>query len=684
MKTNSNIMRGVIAFFVLWCMNVLSVKAQYNITPEFYVDIEPNRYIIRFILPDYRLENEDGNDYEEGDNEGGEEDDCGIFSEIVMEDDVEYDVADVAGYPELPFFSVNLLLPKCASNVNVSLESSAMEQDYPPYYISPATRGSWGNEYGDIMELDDECFNSEYYYNGYTNEYPNGFYRDFYSVSNVYSVFDATGITFSIYPFSYYPEQGYMDVLREAVFVVEFDCGDLFSAIDEIQANPEYNSLPAQLYFDTFNEMDVVNNTGSNGNYLIVVAHRDMEESIMPYVYYKQSQNYNTEVIYLDDYGAIGNSSFIRDLIYWNGILPYPDFVLLVGNLSEIPPCWGHDDAYAPYTDDCYHPFLGRWIIGETQDELGAYADLRHIIDKTIQTETDYVYSYSTASLFSGTDNKRRVSKKFYRNIKRVANKSFSPMRIPYTLYDGRNFSQTMAQSYMTNALHSSPRFFVYRGHGYGGSYSSGIASPYWLDSWNVPSFGNSSPTPMGFGFACSLNTYNTDYNFGARWVASNGGGGVAFYSATTPSYRSSNNYLAKRMFKMLKKMTNKLDNFPLSVWLKLGELNYYWSFPTRMRSIQIDKYNLIGDPTLAVYGMDMGGSYAPFHMPRQQNKVILNTEISDESLISSIEVYDISGKRITFIKDLQQINNLPLQSGIYVIKTTYNDGTFNTDKIIR
>lgn len=684
MKTNANIIRGMIAFFLFWCMNVLSVKAQYQITPECYVDIEPNRYVIHFLLPDYNLEDEDGNDYEEGNGEGGEDDDCGIFTEIIMGDDVEYDVTDEAGYPELPFFSVNLLLPECVSNVDVIMESSAIEQDNPPYYISPATRGSWVNEYGDVTELDDECFDLEYYCNGYTSEYPNGFYRDFYSVSNVYSVFNATGITFSIYPFSYFPEQGYMDILREAVFIIDFDCGDVLSTIDEIQSNLEYNSVAAQLYFDTFNEMDVVNNTGSNGNYLVVAAHRDMEESIMPYVYYKQSQNYNIGVIYLDDYGAIGNSSSIHNLIYWNDTLPNPDFVLLVGNLSEIPPCWGVDDADAPYTDDCYHPFLGRWIIGKKQDELGKYADLRNIIDKTIQTETNYVHSYSTASLFSGTDSKRRVSKKFFRNIKRVANKSFSPMGIPYTLYDGRNFSQTMAQSYMINALQSLTRFFIYRGHGYVGSYSSGIASPYWLDSSDIQFFNNGSPTPMGFGFACSLNTYNTDYNFGARWVASNGGGGAAFYSATTPSYRSSNNYLAKRMFIMLRKMTNKLDNFPLSVWLKLGELNYYWSFQTRMRGIQIDKYNLIGDPTMAVYGMDIGGGYAPFHMPRQQNKNVISTEISDDSSISSIEVYDISGKRITYIKDLHQMNNLLLQSGVYVIKTTYNDGRFNTNKIIK
>ena len=623
--------------------------AQTQITPECDVVIEPSRYIIHFTLPEYSFENDDDS------GEGGLNDSCGIFSEIVMDDNVDYDVTDEAGYPELPFFSLNLLLPECASNVTVYMESSVVEQDYPPYYIFPAQKGSWITPNGDTTVLDDEC---------------------------IYSTFNAKGVTLSIFPFSYDPYSWYMDVLQEATFVIEFDCGDLLSTIEDIQSSETYNSYITQVYFDTFNGMEIVNNAGNNGDYLIVAARRDMEESLYPYVDYKRSQNYNTEVIYLEDYWAIGNSNYIRDLIYFNDVLPYPDFVLLVGNLTEIPPYRGTDSFWNSYSDDGYHPFLGRWVIGEARDEHGDYIDLTNIINKTIQTETGYTHSYSTASLFSGTDNYWLVSRRLYRNIEKIANNSFGQMGIPFTLYDGRYFSQTTARNYMTQAIQNHTRFFIYRGHGYGGGVFSGIASPYEFLPNNIPSFNNYSPTPMGFGFACNLNTYNTNYSFGARWVAESSGG-VTFYGATTPSLRCSNNYLAKRMFKYLRRMTDCTYNFPISVWLRLSEDNYYWAFPTILRDIQIEKYNLMGDPTLYVYGMDAYGTIAPFHMPIQ-NEHNTQEELPESSSIHSVEVYDIKGQLIAKVNNTQSVDMLPIKDGVYIIKTIYKDGTTNTNKIIK
>ena len=665
----------LLLLMALMCTEV-RIFAQTQITPECDVVIEPDKYIIHFTLPNYWFENEDDI------GEEGVDDGCGIFSEIVMEDDVDYDVTDEAGYPELPFFSINLLLPECASNVTVYMESSVVEQDYPPYYISPAQKGSWITENGNTIELDEECFNSEYYYNGYSGEYPNGFYRNFFSTSSIYSTFNAQGVTLSIFPFSYDPYLWYMDVLREATFVIEFDCGDLVSTIEDIQSSETYNSYITQVYFDTFNGMEIVNNAGNNGDYLIVAARRDMEESLDQYVYYKRCQNYNTEVIYLEDYGAIGDSYYIRDLIYFNDVLPYPDFVLLVGNLTEIPPYRGTDSFWDSYSDDGYHPFLGRWIIGEARGLNGEYIDLINVIDKTIQTETSYAHTYSTASLFSGTDNYWIVSRRLYRNIEKIANTSFGPMGIPFTLYDGRYFSPTTAQNYMKQAIQNHTRFFIYRGHGYVGGVFSGIASPYDIFPNNIPSFNNYSPTPMGFGFACSLNTYNTDYSFGARWVAESSGG-VTFYGATTPSLRCSNNYLAKRMFKYLRRMTDCTYNFPISVWLRLSEDNYYWAFPTILRDIQIEKYNLMGDPTLYVYGMDAYGTIAPFHMPIQ-NEHNTQEELPESSSIHSVEVYDIKGQLIAKVNNTQSVDMLPIKNGVYIIKTIYKDGTTNTNKIIK
>lgn len=576
----------ILLLIFLGLSSILSLQAQYQLTPECYVDIEPNRYVIHFTLPEYWMEEDDGNDYEEGNGESEEDDECGIFSEIVMGDEIEYDVTDEAGYPELPFFSLNLLLPECVSNVIVYTESSIIEQDYPSYYIAPATKGSWVNEDGVYTELDDECFNSEYYDYGYTADYPNGFYRNFYATSNIYTLFNSKGVTFSIHPFAYYPEQGYMDVLREAIFIIEFDCGDLISTIDEVQSNTEYNALVTQLYFDTFNEMDVTNNTGNNGRYLIVAAHRDMETSLMPYVYYKQSQNYETEVIYLDDYGCEGNAEWIKQVIYCNDVLPEPDFVLLVGNLDDIPPYSGSSDDNDPYTDDPYHMFLGRWI---TIGEAGYYEDLISIINKTIQTETKYVETASSAVLFSGKDNKKRISKKFFKRNKKIANKSFDPLGIPYTLFDGRN--SNICFTSMKQSLQATPMFYIYSRHGThlldskGKTVSSGIAAPYYVlpDGYfasgitynHISDLRNQTPYPMGFGFSCLLNTYDVNDNFGAKWLSSYEGG-VSMYGSTTVSYSSPNGKSSKRMFKTFKKLTNRINNFPISLWLRLGEYDYF------------------------------------------------------------------------------------------------------------
>ena len=653
-----------------------SLAMAQQLTPECYVDIETDRYIVHFSLPQYILEDEDGTD---GIN-FGECDSCGVFTEIVMDDDVDYDVTDEPGYPELPFFSLKLILPSCATAVNAYMVSSSTTYDYPPYQISPTAIDSLVRvNYG----YTDGCLNTQYYNYGYSDEYPNGFHQDFYAVSSIYSAFGTNGITFSIFPFSYHPELWYMEVLQEAVFVIEFDGGDLISTIEDYQYPSDIFSLATTVYFDTFNEINIQPCLATNGRYLILAANSNMEESLMPYVYYKQSQNYDVEVLYLDAEGVLGNSWQIFHLINTNWLMPHPDYVLLVGNLTEIPPFTGVDNGLFPYSDDWYHPMLGRWIIGEAIDGMGAYADLRNIINKTIYAEMSYPYRNSVASLFSGTDNKSRISKNFYRNVEKIANQSLSPMGISWYLYDGRYFSSTPNPlSVMTNSILSNPRFFIYRGHGFRNNSTSAIADPYWLHAYDIQNILNGMNGPMGFGFACALNTFNTDYNFGARWVASEYAGGPTFYGATTVSLRPSNNNLALRLFKDLHKLTNSIGNFPISFWLRQGELDYYLNFQTITRGVQIDKYCLIGDPTFAVYGMD-GGSFATFRAPRNNNNIQNNPNERTKN-IRKIFICDISGNVILTTDNFSDIQSQTLSSGVYVVKTIYTDGTTKVDKIIK
>ena len=652
-------------YISLFCLvNNISLFAQYQLTPECDVDIDGNRYVIHFSLPyDYVLVEDTICDE--------------IFSSIEFVGNVDYDVTDEAGYPALPFFSLDLLIPECVTSVWGYMEDEMVTSEELTYFIQPAMFGSWITEDGEYVNLDEECCNWEYYSTGATEEYPDGYCMEYYSLSNIYTFSGAQGVTLNIHPFVYNPA-GTLDVLSEATIVIEFDCGSLESTINDLQSQGTYSAYVAQLYYDTFNEEGVVNNSGENGRYLIVAAYRDFEMYLSPFVDYKRGQNYITEVVYLDELNLLGNSSGIKAYIDSNPVVSNPDFVLLVGNLSDIPPYEGANSTSNPYTDDGYHDFVGRWIIDETDDN-GIYADLLRVVDKTMNTEMDYVDTYSTAALFSGTDdNSLIMSRSLYRNIERVGACSFAPMGIPYTLHDGRNYEPDHVLEDMIPILEGNTRFFMYTGHGN----RFGIGQPYSLSYGDLPIC--SSPYPIGFGFACNMNSYTTNDNFAARWVVG-ANGGVAFLGSTVNTFLSPDNSFAKRIFKELKKLTNKANNFSLGVWLRISEEKYYNACIGPVRRRQVRKYNLIGDPTLAVYGMDYSGVYAPFQMPIKDKDDIEQSNLFTTSQICSIELYDIGGKRIASSNgEKGKLVEESLSSGVYIVKTTYTDGIVTTYKIIK
>lgn len=663
--------------------NILVTQAQ-QLTPECYVTVEDNRYTIHFTLPQYDLENEDGNDYDTGLNYG-EYGSCDYFTNIIMDEDADNDMTDVPGYPELPFFSINLILPDDAHNIQVTHNTFTTTQDYPSYYIAPAQMGSYitnrGN--GDSCTIQDlECYNSQYYSEGYDALYPNGFYTDAYSISPIYSMAGTTGITFSIFPFSYYPHLGYMDVLLEGDFYIEYEGSELSTALDDLDLREDYLAVAAKTHYTNYNNTPL--SYAYNGNYLIVAAHENMEETLDPYIYYKTLQGYNVDVVYLDACSAIGNSMMIDNIIHsYNDFVP--DFVLLVGSMADIPPHWGSNIP----SDELYYPLIGRWVVKSIDSN---YTDLANIIEKTIYSETAYSPSNTSASLFSGVDDRSRwMSKKFYRRMQRVVDESFGYLGIPYSLQDGR--SNYVSFTSMKQNLQSHPSFFIYGGHGTkivnssNSTLASGIAKPYKIipNGYSVLSYNhigdlnNTYPYPMGFGFACSLNTYAVDDSFGADWVSSSDGG-VSFYGATTVSYTSSNDWLSKRMFRYFRKMTTQIGNFPLSLWVLCAEINYFFSFPTPQRLFQITKYNLIGDPTLYVYGMSYYGSmHTPSLSPRRTNTDI----VTDGQNLLYSDIFNIDGLFVKRISAEDNTGDYQLPKGIYIKKDMYSDDTFKTTKLI-
>lgn len=112
-----------------------------QISPECYLETHSDRYVLLFHLPEYSYEWAES------------EDDCGYFLDIVMDDEVGYDVLDAAGCPELPFFSYDLALPEGA-RFWIDLPQLWGSRDYIDGLITPAMM----DEYDD-----DRCYEESYY-----------------------------------------------------------------------------------------------------------------------------------------------------------------------------------------------------------------------------------------------------------------------------------------------------------------------------------------------------------------------------------------------------------------------------------------------------------------------------------------------------------------------------------------
>ena len=652
--------------FCLWSAPLSSV-----LHPEYTLSVDGNRYIIDFVMPEYRIMREDSLDAVEERHFGPwvsmKEDDCPVFDIIDVRADCDY--TDITSYPELPFFSIDLLIPRNAESVKVQFLPNDMEEVFLNRYIQPAVSG---------IDSEEDCFNFQYYKNGADSVYPKGFYRNYYEQSDLYMVGAWKGVTLSIFPFAYYPDAYTAKVLKTGRFIIDFDGGNLRDEISDVLQHSDLTATMAKLTFNTFDD-DAVK-LDECPSYLIVAAQEAMASYLQPYVNYKIRQGYNVQVVYLDQCGKLGcDGDIMKDFINKNnGVCSNPDYVLLVGDLKEIPPYSGKNIDTDPYTDDPYHPRISRWIVKEKD---GRFPDLTAIITKTMDTEYEYTQSNSSAALFSGIDKEKKgFSRRMFKSIKYTARQSFAKMQVPYTLYDGRSVAVNFNS--MKSALQANPRFFVYSGHGYASSYS-GIAHPYdvfpsdFQLTNSILSLQNiSSPFPMGFGFACTLNTYEIINSFGASWVSEQSGG-VSFYGSTTISYSASNYYLCRRMFITLKQLTSRLGNFPVSVWIQTAETKYKNALCTETRKRQALRYSLIGDPTLYVYGCKEDGAVAPFHSPRRE--VLEETEsLAAEEIL----VFDVMG-RLLYQGDKSD-SDLSLPSGLYIVQHITDTNTSSEIKYIQ
>jgi hypothetical protein len=332
------------------------------------------------------------------------------------------------------------------------------------------------------------------------------------------------------------------------------------------------------------------------GRYLIITPSR-FQNDLTYFANYKRNIGYTVDIVNTNTTGTSSSSIISYLHTRYNNSATRPDYVLLVGDVNDIPASDGiQGDKDNPLTDLNYarldgddmfaDVFLGRISVSDV-------SELKNVLNKTISMERSFSGQTKKAMVIAGWGDGENT---FYRNADKIVSKGLSGYEKDFFSNKAGDTNSDICNAVVQNDY----QLIVYRGHGSSQSIyptSSGMGSS--ISSLNNTSF------PVFFAIACNAGNFGYSYPcFGETWIRSTHGG-VAFFGGTSSTGRHSNNRILRKLF-----LDTYTDREQLGQITNLGMKHYYrnvssfFSAGIDSRKKQIKRYNLLGDPSIFVRGI--------------------------------------------------------------------------------
>ena len=671
--------------FILFCFSFCIVFAHttpITIRPGLTLDYEDGKYYIHFEMPDYEELTEVITVYQNASpplDQFAHTPGDYYFSKIQPFEDDYFDYLSEDGRPELPFYSMNLLLPPNCDNIEVNkiiydYETIQLTYDYIP---SQAGNYSSGDFSYDVS-----------YYGNYNDTW---YWAD--SLIDTVQYRFTKNLIFSIFPCHYEPYSRELTIIKDVTFEISHD-----------GAYVDYAYLGQSLILDRSLYFFYDNYVGYpapypqfNDEYLIITADEWADSTaLLDFVSHKESLGYHVTLTSLCDIPNGDSPDGIRAYIKTEFNTNHTKYVLLIGSVGDDiensfrlpfydgeeenkanPPsdvyysCLSENDASYQWKDLNPSVFIGRWPLTER-------GQLRHVVDKTIASDL-YLYDGLNNSgtckiaLFSGDDpNNASMENYFYGDCEYIYNNIIQK----YSYYsgniiDGRSSNTSFLSMKNYLELSDNPTWmFIYDGHGS----SSYIESPYYWSQLNIGTINthNLDFQPFGFGFACLLgNIYNSS-NFARSWLTSEDGG-VTFMAATTKTITGADRYFSRTLFNQLKDK----PNMTIGEFVGNGKAKYYNQIKVDNRYYEVKKYVLYGDPSLYLFGIHHYYNQ-PYNIQEHSLRAVDDKELND---VISIQIYSVTGQLLCAFQNLQpDLQSLP--TGTYIIVYMFNNNQ-KTKKIL-
>ena len=595
------------------------------------------------------------------------------------------DYRDSIGIPALPIKSLNLQLPSTSygeefeiSNLQVTYKEYDIDDYYYPYQPCP-------NFEEDTMEF---SFNVGYY-SSYHESWDN-----FITVSEPYTAFGTTGITVNINPIVYNPVHGKIRIIKALNCTIPIHGGTL----EDIPLN---ELVDANSLFDCpFCNVEHRWMEISLGK-ILVITDATYVAALNTYKQYREEVGYQVDIVttnYIKDSLNVStlNGSKIREFIrgrYYSTLsVKRPRYLLLVGNETQIPFSAGVGVKNNPFTDLYYgciekqnyqdennlfpEMAYGRWPITNS-DEVNKILDKIKAYNTRIkQLDKDTLHSF----LISGIDDPSSNNKALYNYYKyrflneverRIKNAGFSNVSVyKGTDYEGKT---TEIQNILKNDMLNDLWCFVYSGHGT----RNKLYHPLNLKVDEISNYLYQQLPPITLAFACLTEGSPINSSIGAKWLLTADAGGVLFYGSTDTSWTNTNEFLAKKIFDKL-----PYNNTTIGNWICNSAGSYYQSNKLSYRRIQVEKYNIFGDPSQYLFGTPR--NYILMTPKYEENNYIEYSEnhiILPETIESGkINVFDCVGRLVFSSKIINNTLFTPdLPCGVYIanINTKFGNYTY-------
>jgi subtilisin-like proprotein convertase family protein len=429
--------------------------------------------------------------------------------------------------------------------------------------------------------------------------------EDFYSSTEAYPDFEARisevgqmrGHRFAmleIAPLRYRPAEGTIDVLRRLVIRIKSTGADaaLMQATLRRYFSPHIETAASAALL---NYQAPVAVPPLPVGYLIITDPAFADE-IQPLADWKTTMGYLASVTSTSDIPGGVTTTAIKAYIkgaWQNWVVP-PSFVLLVGDVGDIPNWTGVGDNnpptdlyYATMTDPDYIPDLGIGRFSVADEE-----EVTYLVDKTLEYEKRLFGStaWLKRAVFMASEHNYSITEGTHNYV--ISN-YLDPAGFTSDKLYMHTYGATTQQ--VRDAFNQGRVLGIYSGHG---------ATDHWADGpvfyqSDVEGLINAGMYPFVQSYACYTGRYTEPECFAETWTRQEGKAGIAFWGSSVTSYWDEDDVLEKEVFK-----AQFTDGF---TWIsgmldqgKWGLYQYYGGGGDTQRYYEM--YNIFGDPSIDIW----------------------------------------------------------------------------------